>query len=338
MGAGSSRLVDGTTELHERVEARFATFKGAASARIFPTGYSANLAALTALPSPGDLILQDKLNHASLVDAGRLASARRVGRPVTMRAFPHRDAARAGDIGARHLQRDPDAIVWLTTDSVFSMDGDLADLGQLAALRASLNKLARDRGGVGGACLIVDEAHATGVLGECGAGVDELAGHVADIAISTAGKALGSLGGVITGPREVVEAIDNFARPFIYSTAVPPTQLACIDAALDVLRDEPGRRRRLQEIIESVRTRLREQGWPVADAATDPTPIVPLITGDVEAAQSLARRLRERGLHAPAIRPPTVARGAARVRLSLHAGLTDGEIDRLLDALALQIR
>jgi len=332
VGAGASRLVGGATELHERFEARFAAFKGADAARILPTGYAANLAALTALPAPGDLILQDKLNHASLIDAGLLASARRSARPVSMRTFPHRDAARAHALGARHIRRDPDSVVWLTTDSVFSMDGDLADLRALAEVRESLNQLAGARGGAGGACLIVDEAHATGVLGARGAGLDEVAGRVADITVSTASKALGSLGGMVAGPREAIEAVDNFARAFIYSTAPPPAQVACVDAALDILRDEPERRARLLDLIIELRAALRERGWPVADAADNPTPIIPLITGAAESAVALSSRLRERGLHAPAIRPPTVPRGAARVRLSLHAGLTSGEIDRLLTA------
>jgi len=158
-------------------------------------------------------------------------------------------------------------------------------------------------------------------------------GHAADVAVSTASKALGSLGGIITGPAGVCAAIENFARPFIYTTAVPPAQCAAIVKALDVIGREPERRERLVAISRRVREGLRERGWDAAPFDTDPTPIVPLVVGESERAVELAERLREAGFDAPAIRPPTVAPGTARVRLSLHAGLTDGEVAGLLRVL-----
>ncbi len=324
VGSGASRLIGGTSELHSRVEARFASFKHAEAALILPTGYMANLAVLTSLPAPGDLIVMDRLNHASLMDGGQLA----VARGVKLRRFHHCDADHAGRLAHRYLARQPHATVWLVSDSVFSMDGDLAPIAQLAQLRDELNAVS-----AGGCCLILDEAHATGVLGENGAGANEQAGHVADLCISTASKALGSLGGIITGAQLAIDAIVNFARPMIYTTAVPPTQLAAIDAALDVLRDEPDRRERLHRLSAWLRQGLIDKGWPAQSLGHASTPIVPIIVGEAESAMELSQHLAHAGFYAPAIRPPTVPAGAARVRLSVTATLTDEELSRLIDAI-----
>ena len=200
------------------------------------------------------------------------------------------------------------------------MDGDCADLPALCELRDRFD-----------AILIVDEAHATGVLGDSGAGLAEaqgVAGRV-DVTISTAGKALGSLGGIITAARPVIETIINSARSFIYTTAAPPTQAAAIDAALDVIAAEPHRRHRLHERIKQARNLFQQSGWPVAD---DPTPIIPLIVGDNDGALALSARLESAGFFAPAIRPPTVAPGAARVRLSLRADMEPQDIEGLAQA------
>ena len=321
VGAGASRLAGGTLPIHQRVEARLAGFKNAERALLLPTGYHANLAVLTALPGAGDLILCDKRCHASLIDGARLATATH---NVTLRTFAHKDAARAHELAEHHLAQSPETTVWLVTDSVFSMDGDTADLRPLASVRESL---------AGRVCLIVDEAHATGVLGPGGAGLDARAGHIADITVSTASKALGSLGGIVAAPGCVCESIENFARAYIYTTAVPPTQAAAIDAALDVIGSEPQRRERLAAISRRLRASLQVSGWPVAAFETDPTPIIPLIVGESERAIELAGRLRDAGFNAPAIRPPTVAPNAARVRLSLHAQLSDDQLDQLLNAL-----
>ncbi|MCB9848241.1 MAG: 8-amino-7-oxononanoate synthase [Phycisphaeraceae bacterium] len=321
VGAGASRLAGGTLPIHQRLERRFAQFKNAERALLTPTGYHANLSVLTALPDAGDCILADKLAHASIIDAARLATAMRA---VTFRTFPHKDAPRAHELAHRHLAQAPESTVWIVTDTVFSMDGDLADLPALAAVRDTC---------AGRACLIIDEAHATGVLGPQGAGLDAQLGHLADIAVATASKALGALGGLITAPALVCEAIENFARAHIYTTAVPPAQAAAIDAALDVLRDEPDRRERLTAITRRVRGALAAQGWPVAPSETDPTPIIPLIVGDPERAVALATKLHDAGIAAPAIRPPTVPPGTARVRLSLHAALTDDDLEHLCKAL-----
>lgn len=312
VGSGSSRLVSGTSPGHAALEARFARFKGAESALLFPTGYMANLAVLSALAQPGDLFVLDKFCHASLIDGARLAAAQ----GTAMRTFPHGALLRLADLLREHHQDSPRSARFIVTDSVFSMDGDVADLPRLAELRDAFD-----------AALIVDEAHATGVLGPAGVGADT--GHLADITISTASKALGSLGGLVTGPRLVIEWLVNAARPFIFTTAAPPPQVAAIDAALDLIEREPQRRRRLSNLIREVRDGLRAVG---VEVRSDPTPIVPIVVGSPERAMALAASLREHGIEAPAIRPPTVSPNAARVRLSLHCELTDEQVKRLCRA------
>jgi len=325
VGAGASRLAGGTSNAHERLERRFASFKGAEAALVLPTGYAANLSLLTALPAPGDLLLCDRLNHASLWDAARLAKALRPD--VRWRSHRHLDLDHAESLARRRLEHREEGIVWLVSDSVFSMDGDVADVPALAALR---DRLRTDFDGRAG--LILDEAHATGALGPGGAGLDAAAGHPADATVSTASKALGSLGGIICGSRTIIETVVNFARPFIYSTAAPPPQLASIDAALDVLASEPERMERLSDLSSQARDGLREKGWPVAPHESHPTPIIPLMVGEPGGAIALQERLAAAGFHAPAIRPPTVPRGRARVRLSIRWGLTEEQVARLVDA------
>lgn len=327
-GSGASRLAGGTTPLHVEVETRFARLKRAESAALLPTGFMANLAALSALPQAGDLILLDKRCHASLVDAARLATARGPRGACAMRTFAHNDAESARRAAQRHLERDPDVGVWIVAESVYSMDGDAAPIAELTALR---DALAREAGG--GACLILDEAHATGILGPGGAGLSVALPGAVDVCISTASKALGSQGGIITGAAAVREAIDNFARAHIYTTAIAPPIAGAILAALDLLDDEPWRRERLAEVSRRVRSGLRERDWPVGAESALAAPIAPLIVGESEAALALSRGLAERGVRASAIRPPTVAPGAARVRLSLHCALSDDDIERILEAI-----
>ncbi|MBI1370216.1 MAG: 8-amino-7-oxononanoate synthase [Planctomycetes bacterium] len=311
VGAGASRLVTGDLLIHHEVEARFAAFKHAQAALITPTGYAANLAAVTALAGEGDVLCADKLNHASLVDAARLSGA-------TLRIYPHLNLDKLERLLARSGEARRRLIV---TDAVFSMDGDCADLPRLCELRDRYD-----------AILIVDEAHATGVLGESGAGLAEhqgMAGRI-DVTVSTAGKALGGLGGIVTGSRLIIETLVSAARTFIYTTAPPPTQVAAIGAALDVVAAEPQRRMHLRRLSDRLRERLISKGWPIA---MDPTPIVPLVVGTAEAAIGLSSRLEAAGYLVPAIRPPTVPTGAARLRVSLRADMSDGDIDGLVDIL-----
>lgn len=318
VGSGASRLVAGHLELHERVEAEFAAFKHAEAALIFPTGYMANLGVLTALVRPNDLVCQDKLNHASLIDAGRAVRAN----GAEVRTYPHGDHGKLERLLAGHAEAAPGGSRFVVTDTVFSMDGDVADLPALCDLAERYD-----------AVLVVDEAHGTGVLGRTGAGLAELQG-VADrvaVTVSTASKALGGLGGIVTASRVVIETLVNRARSMIYTTAVPPGQVAAIGAAIEVVRDEPARRQRLEALSRRLRSALSAAGWPGLDQAVA-TPIVPLVVGDVGAALALERRLREAGILGVAIRPPTVAFGAARVRLSLRADLTDTELEGVIAA------
>ncbi|MEM6553847.1 MAG: 8-amino-7-oxononanoate synthase [Planctomycetota bacterium] len=310
-GATASRLVAGHLTAHEKLEAQFAAFKHAEAALLFPTGYTANGTVLGTLTRPGDTVFHDKLNHASLLDASRIPD-------ITTRTFPHRDYATLDrKLDKAQQQRTPDAELFIVTDAVFSMDGTTADLPALLDLADRYQ-----------ATLIVDEAHATGVLGPTGAGLAE-AQHVAGqipVCVSTASKALGSLGGIVTASQLVIDTLINTARPFIYSTGVPPAQIASINAALDVLQNEPHHQQRLTEITTTVRDALGQTA-PFA------TPIIPLITGTPDSAVALAARLRDLGIFAPAIRPPTVAPNTARVRLSLRADWTDDQLDQLLSAL-----
>lgn len=325
VGATASRLVAGHLDLHAQIESRFAAFKHAEAGLLLPTGYAANLAVLTALAGPGDLICQDKLNHASLLDAAQASGAR-------VRTFPHRDYAKLERLLKKHADRGvstsgggPLGQRFIVTDAVFSMDGNVADLPALCALAERHD-----------AVLVVDEAHGTGVLGGDGAGLASAQG-VADrvpITVSTASKALGGLGGLVTGPRVVIDTLINRARPLIYSTAVPPAQAATIGAALDVIRDEPERRLWLAELSKRLRTQLAAAGWAGLCGGDDlyPTPIVPLIVGSSEAAVALQKQLEHHHILAVAIRPPTVAPRSARVRLSLRADMTDADLSLIVSA------
>ena len=317
-GASASRLVVGHQPIHQRIEQRFAAFKHAEAALLLPTGYMANLAALTSLAGPGDLICIDKLSHASLIDAARASGA-------MLRVYPHRSHGKLQRLLQRHQQHHAHARRFIVTDAVFSMDGDAANLPGLCDLADAHE-----------AVLIVDEAHGTGVLGDSGAGLCELQG-VAErvpIVISTAGKALGGLGGIVTAPRIVIDTLVNHARCFIFTTAVPPAQAAVLDAALDVVRDEPQRRRRLIELTRHVRRELAQRGWLTGEQADEQivTPIIPLIVGQAKEALRLAQHLRDHGIFAAPIRPPAVAPGASRLRIALRADLTDADINQLLQA------
>lgn len=316
VGAGASRLISGTHPIHQQVEERFAAFKHAEAALLLPTGYTANLAVLTTLAGKDDLIVMDKLVHASLIDAARASRAE-------VRTFLHLQLERAEQL----LQRNTAGRRFIVTDSVFSMDGDCADLPALCDLADRYN-----------ACLIVDEAHGTGVLGQNGSGLAEEQGvakriytaGTGGIVISTASKAMGSLGGLITADRPVIDLIINQARPFIYSTAVPPAQAASILAALDVIRDESERRHRLNTHCHTARQAFAHQGWALNPDATALTPIIPLVVGDEQAALQLQANLFDAGIFAPAIRPPTVAPGQSRVRLSLRTDMTNDDVHALI--------
>ncbi|HVX87179.1 MAG TPA: 8-amino-7-oxononanoate synthase [Phycisphaerae bacterium] len=311
-GSGASRLVAGSLRLHHDLESALAAFKRAEAALLFPTGFMANLAVLTTFAGQHDAIVSDKLNHASLLDAAKFSGAEH-------RTFPHRRYSRAAELLGRF--NSSAALRFLVTDSVFSMDGDVADLS--AACDAAERHAA---------LVVIDEAHATGVLGSRGAGLAEAQGVEERVAVTvgTLSKALGSLGGFVAGPRAVIETLVNAGRAFIYTTALPPSCAAAGLAALRIVEREPGRRARVLGLAERVRGRLRELGFDCGDSRT---PIIPVILGEAEKALAAAAFLRERGIYVPAIRPPTVGPGTARLRISLMATHSDGQVEQLLEGL-----
>jgi 8-amino-7-oxononanoate synthase len=296
VGAGASRLVAGHLALHREVEAKLAAFKGTEAAVIFSTGYMANLGTISALAGQGDTVFCDKLNHASIYDGIKLSGA-------TLARFPHRDMNRLESL----LQKVDSGRKLIVTDSVFSVDGDLAPLKDLAELK--------DRYG---AVLMVDEAHATGVLGPKGAGLADALGLTSrvEVHMGTFSKALGSLGGYVAGDQRLIDYLHNRARSFIYSTAIPPQILGAIGAALDVVTQEPERRRCLLAEAKTFRDTLTQAGFDLLGSETQ---IVPVLVGENARTLEFAGRLRERGLLAVAFRPPTVTPGRARVRFSLSA-------------------
>lgn len=311
-GAGASRLISGTMELHAELEKRLAEFKGTKAALIFGSGYHANTGIIPALVGPGDTVLSDELNHASIIDGCRLSRAR-------TRVFRHRDMEHLEELLAVASTTGQRLIV---TDSVFSMDGDVAPLREIVGLAKRY-----------GAWVMADEAHATGVFGLTGAGVAEamgLGGQI-EIQMGTLGKALGSFGAYVAGSRVLIEWLVNRARSFIYSTALPPPVLAAALAALDIVKREPDRRRRLWDNAAFLREGLLRLGYRLTESES---PILPVLIGDEETTMVLCTALLKRGVFAHGIRPPTVPEGTARLRLTPMATHTDEELQRALHAFA----
>jgi 8-amino-7-oxononanoate synthase len=295
-GAGASRLISGNMSLHDRLEKRLAAFTGYEAALLFGSGYLANLGAVAALAGRGQVVLSDELNHASLIDGCRISRAERF-------VYRHRDV----DHLAWGLRRAGDRAALIVTDSIFSMDGDVAPIGDLL-------ELARRHG-----CrLLVDEAHAIGSLGPGGRGaVAEagLSGEV-DVVVGTLGKTLGSYGAYVCASAEIVELLVNVARPFIFSTALPPPAVGAGSAALAMLDGQPGMVEQLRRNSATLREALVEQGL---DAGASRTQIIPVVVGDAERAMALCERALEGRVFAQAIRPPTVPPGTSRLRLSVMA-------------------
>jgi len=318
-GAGASRLVSGHMPPHAQLESRLAAFKRTEAALVCSTGYQANLAAVRGLAGKDGVILLDKLDHASIID-GAFGAASAPGGGPAVRTFGHRDY----DALQRLLKRYADAPQRvIVTDSLFSMDGDFADISTLVEIKKRF-----------GAILCVDEAHATGVFGEHGRGVAELMGveDQIDVVVGTLSKALGGIGGFIAASAEIVDWLINTARAFIYTTALPPAACAAALAALDMVEREPQGRQRL--LVNADRLRAELTGRLGLDVAGSASQIVPIIVGPAERALGLARQLEEMGFLVPAIRPPTVPPGKARLRISLSAEHETRDLDRLLDALA----
>jgi len=312
VGSGASHLVSGHCSEHHALEEELAAFTGRPRALLFSTGYMANLAVVTTLLGRGDRVFEDRLNHASLLDAG-LASGARFAR------FPHADAATLRE----RLAEPGEGHVIVATDGVFSMDGDVAPLRALAdACRAHR------------AWLFVDDAHGLGVLGETGRGSLEAAGlglQDVPILMGTLGKALGTFGAFVAGPEDLVETLLQQARTYIYTTALPPAVAAATRVALRVLQEEPGRRERV--LGHAARFRTEAAGLGLCLPASI-TPIQPVVIGSESAALAASEALRSRGLWIPAIRPPTVPAGTSRLRITFSAAHSDDDVDRLLEALS----
>ena len=312
-GAGASRLITGTTPLHEQLEQRLATFKGCEQVLLFSSGYHANMGVITSLVGVGDVVLSDELNHASIVDGCRLSRAER-------RIYPHRDIA----VLAHQLEElecgGHSGTRLVITDSIFSMDGDLAPLAEIAGLCGRYHAL-----------LMVDEAHATGCFGLAGRGLVAQAGIDANTVISvhTLSKGFGVIGAFVAGSSLLREFLINTARHFIFTTALPPADIAACLAALDILEEDQELPTRLQRKATFFRCSLQQRGFSTLASETH---IIPLLIGDERRALHMAEALREHGLYAVAIRPPTVPPGAARMRFSVMLSHTDEDLSFALDA------
>lgn len=312
-GAGgvSSHLVCGHLAVHEALEHELADWLQVPAALVFSSGWSANLAVVQSLLGEGDVCVQDRLNHASLIDAARLAGC-------NLRRYPHNDAEGA----LRQLKTQPEGAAMLVTDGVFSMDGDIAPLRDLA-LVAHIHR----------ALLYVDDAHGIGVIGPEGRGsvaAAKLTDKQVPLQLATLGKALGSFGAVVAGQADYIHHLAETARPFLYTTALPPAQAAASLAAVKLARREHWRREKLQALSLRFRSGAVRYGFDVLDSDT---PIQPLICGTSAHALAMAEALRKEGILVAAIRAPTVAENAARLRITLSALHTPEDIDVLLQTL-----
>ena len=312
-GAGGigSHLVCGHHAIHDALEHELADWLGAPRALLFGSGFLANLAVIQALLGDEDICVQDRLNHASLIDAARLAQCR-------LRRYPHNDPEGA----IRQLRSMPAGLAMLATDGVFSMDGDLAPLRELAVV-ARVQK----------ALLYVDDAHGVGVVGPDGRGTaaaSRLGVGEVPLQLATLGKALGGYGAAVFGDADLVEHLAETARPYIYTTALPPAQAAASLAAVKLARHDHWRREKLVELVGHLRHRAKAAGLVLMPSDT---PIQPLIVGDDARALSMAATLQSRGFWVAAIRPPTVPEGRARLRITLSALHTVADVDALVAAL-----
>jgi glycine C-acetyltransferase len=312
-GSGAVRTIAGSMSMHLELEQRFAAFKHADAALMFQSGFTANAGTVAAILDKEDVIVSDQLNHASIIDGARLSRAE-------IKVFPHKDAEAAGALLGETAR--PGRRQLLITDGVFSMDGDIAPLPELVEMAERH-----------GAIMMIDDAHATGVLGTGGAGtVDHFGLHGrVDIQVGTLSKAIGVLGGFIAGPRVLIRWLENRGRPYLFSTSAPPAVVAACITALDVIHDEPERLERLWSNTRAFKAALHELGF---DTGPSESPITPVIAGDEERAQALGRRLFEEGVFAPAIVFPTVVRGHARVRTIVTADHTDRDLDEAVETFA----
>lgn len=312
-GSGASRLVSGTLPPHTHLETSLATFKGTESALLFGAGYLANIGIIPNLIGQGGLILADRLCHASLIDGCRLSRA-------DLRVFRHRDCAHLESLLRRRSASRPTLII---TEGLFSMDGDLAPLSDLALLAERYE-----------ATLYVDDAHGTGIMGPTGRGTIEQFGLEQRIPfhMGTLSKALGSHGAYMVGPNDLIQYLINVTRPFIFTTALPPSIAAAASAAVAVIQREPERRTRLWSNRQRLFNGMQTLGFRMTPTVS---PILPILVGNAAAASAFAERLLTHGIYASAIRPPTVPDGTSRIRFTVTSEHTTEQIDEALHALDL---
>ena len=310
-GSGGSRLVSGSTDLHRELEDCIARFKKTEAAILFSSGYLANVGTISSLVGEGDVVYSDELNHASIIDGCRLSKAE-------IKIYPHLDTE-----GLESLLREDSARKCrklVVTDTVFSMDGDVAPLKEITELSEKY-----------GAALMVDEAHATGVLGKRGSGATEYIGveERVPIVMGTLSKAVGSLGGYVAGSQKLIDFIRNRVRSYIFDTSLPAPSLAASITAIHIIENEPERRERLWSLIHRFKAGIESIGLTVmpSDSA-----IVPVLVGEAAPALRFASMLRERGVYTPAVRPPSVPPGMCRIRVTLMATHTEEQIDAALHA------
>jgi glycine C-acetyltransferase len=311
-GSGAVRTIAGTMTLHRELERRFAEFKGAEDALMFPSGFASNAGTVAAILGKEDVIVSDQLNHASIIDGARLSRAE-------IKVFPHKDVAAADAL--LEETKAPGRHQLLITDGVFSMDGDIAPLPDLVDVAER-----RD------AIMMVDDAHASGVLGPGGKGTVAHFGldpGRVDVQVGTLSKAIGVLGGFIAGPSHLIQWLVNRGRPFLFSTSAPPAVAAACIAALDVIRDEPERIERLWSRTRFLKEGLHSLGF---DTGRSETPITPVIAGEESKAVELSALLWEEGVFTPAIVFPTVAKGRSRVRTIVTADHTEEDLVEALQA------
>lgn len=317
-GSGAARLLAGTTSLHNTLEQELAGFKRTDDALLFTSGYAVNLGVITTLIKKEDAIFCDELNHASLVDASRLTKAR-------LFIYKHLDRAHLEQLLLKSQRSTLNAQRYIITDTIFSMDGDGAPLKEIIRLAKKYN-----------AYTIVDEAHGTGVFGKHGRGLTEELGSEKeiDIIIGTSSKALGSVGGFVAGSQALIDYLRNKARPFIFTTALPPGVCAATITSLKIIQDTKGKRLRekLWENTRYIKNRLREMGFDLRGSIS---PIIPILIGDTKKTVAISQALWKKGLFVPAIRPPTVPQGQSRLRIVINAMHTRKEMDLLLTQLLL---
>jgi len=312
VGGGASHLVNGHSSAHHELEEALAAFTGRPRALLFSTGYMANLGIVSALLGRGDAVFQDRLNHASLLDAGILSGAR-------FQRFKHADAA---DLDKR-LAASEARRKLVVTDGVFSMDGDLAPLPEMAAAAQTSD-----------AWLMVDDAHGFGCLGEAGRGSLDyfnLDQQQVPVLMGTLGKGFGTAGAFVAGSEELIETLIQLARTYIYTTAMPPAVAAASLTSLQLVQTEPWRREKLTVLINQFRNGAEQLGLQLMSSQT---PIQPILVGDAETALQMSQALKAQGVLVTAIRPPTVPAGTARLRVTLSAAHSEQQVNRLLDVLA----